>query len=85
MQHKNHNGHCSLDLESGQDDKTFKPTLEFNRLNSSKIELSSEQTARAKRILEQNVLISPDDHSFAAPETLEGFLVVRVLKAGWWK
>ena len=78
MQKKNYTGYRSFQyLEPGRDYKVFTLAKELERVKSSKIELSSEQTARAKRLFEENIVISLHDHCFVAPENLEQFLEFR--------
>lgn len=78
MQKKKYDGYRSFQyLEPGRDYKAFKLAPELNRVNSTRIELSSEQTARARQIFEQNVVISLHDHCFVAPENLKEFLEFR--------
>lgn len=78
MQKKNYGGYRSYEyLEPGRDYKAFKLAPELNRVNSTRIELSSEETDRARRLFEQNVVISLHDHCFVAPQNLEEFLEFR--------
>lgn len=78
MQKKNYSGYHSFDyLEPGRDYKVFALAKELERVKSLKVQLDSDQTARAKRLFEENVVISLHDHCFIAPENLEQFFEFR--------
>jgi membrane dipeptidase len=78
MQKKNYTGYHSFQyLEPGRDYKVFALAKELERVKSSKVQLNAEQTARAKRLFEENVVISLHDHCFIAPENLEQFFEFR--------
>lgn len=78
MQKKNYSGYHSFGyLEPGRDYKVFTLAKELERVKSMKVQLSGEQTARAKRLFEENVVISLHDHCFIAPENLEQFFEFR--------
>lgn len=78
MQKKNYSGYHSFQyLEPGRDYKVFTLAKELERVKSSKVQLNAEQTARAKRLFEENVVISLHDHCFIAPENLEQFFEFR--------
>ncbi len=78
MQKKNYSGYHSFQyLEPGRDYKVFSLAKELERVKSMKVQLSSEQSARAKRLFEENVVISLHDHCFIAPENLEQFFEFR--------
>ncbi len=78
MQKKNYTGYRSFQyLEPGRDYKVFTLAKELERVKSRKIELNSDQATRAKRLFEENVVISLHDHCFVAPENLEEFFEFR--------
>jgi membrane dipeptidase len=78
MQKKNYDGYRSFQyLEPGRDYKAFKLAPELHRVKSRRVELTTEQEARARRLFEQNVVISLHDHCFVAPENLSEFLEFR--------
>ncbi len=78
MQKKNYTGYRSFQyLEPGRDYKAFKLAPELDRVKSRRVELTTEQEARARRLFEQNVVISLHDHCFVAPENLSEFLEFR--------
>jgi membrane dipeptidase len=78
MQKKNYTGYHSFQyLEPGRDYKVFALAKELERVKSLKVQLNADQTARAKRLFEENVVISLHDHCFIAPENLEQFFEFR--------
>ena len=78
MQKKNYDGYRSFQyLEPGRDYKAFKLAPELDRVKSRRVELTTDQQARARRLFEQNVVISLHDHCFVAPENLSEFLEFR--------
>jgi membrane dipeptidase len=78
MQKKNYTGYHSFDyLEPGRDYKVFTLAKELERVKSSKVQLNGDQTAHARRLFEENVVISLHDHCFIAPENLEQFFEFR--------
>lgn len=69
MQHKNYKGYKSFQyLEPDVDYRPFKLAKEVSRVASAAPSLTTGQEARARRLMEQNIVISLHDHAFILPE-----------------
>ena len=70
-------------LEPGTDYTEFKLAREIDRVNSRVVELSSEQAARAQRLLDDSLIVSLHDHAFVVPEDTEQIFEYRRAGRDW--
>ena len=81
---KRYTGYRSFQyLEPGTDYTEFKLAREIDRVNSRVVELSSEQAARAQRLLDESLIISLHDHAFVVPEDTEQIFEYRRAGRDW--
>lgn len=81
---KRYTGYRSFDyLESGVDYTPFRLAREVDRVPSSVVEVSSEQAARAQKLLEESLVISLHDHAFVVPENPEQIFEYRRAGRDW--
>ncbi|GGR10601.1 dipeptidase [Deinococcus ruber] len=78
MQQKNYSGYKSFSyLEAGTDFKSYPLSVELNRVNSTRVEVTPQQEARVRQLFQDNLMISLHDHCFVAPQDLSQFLEFR--------
>jgi len=78
VQKKDYKGYRAYQyLEPGVDFKEFKLAKETGLFPPYTIPLTAAQEERAKRIFEENIVISLHDHMFVAPENLNEFFEFR--------
>jgi hypothetical protein len=70
-------------LEPGADYTEFKLAREIDRVPSRTIEVSSEQAARAQRLLDESLVISLHDHAFVVPEDPSQIFEYRRSRRDW--
>ena len=81
---KRYTGYRSFDyLESGVDYTPFRLAREVDRVASGVVEISSEQAARAQKLLEESLVISLHDHAFVVPENPEQIFEYRRAGRDW--
>jgi membrane dipeptidase len=81
---KKYSGYRSFQyLEPGTDYTEFKLAKEVNRVASRPVEVSSEQEARAQKIMEENLVVSLHDHAFVVPEDLDQIMEYRRAGRDW--
>src|SRR5262245_36271287 len=69
MKHTRYAGYASFQyLEADADYRPFTLAKEIDRVSSARVEVSPEEEARARRFMEENLVISLHDHAFVVPE-----------------
>ena len=82
--HKRYTGYRSFQyLESGVDYTPFELAREVDRVRSRVVEVSSEQAARAQKLLEESLVISLHDHAFVVPQNPEQIFEYRRAGRDW--
>jgi len=81
---KRYTGYRSFQyLEAGVDYAEFKLAREVNRVASRVVDVSSEQEARAQKLLVESLVISLHDHAFVVPENTEQIFEYRRAGRDW--